>query len=79
MYTLGYETNTAVCTYTLLLYTINHISCTILLYIDPLGLGQKLCGDDSNKKLIVQTIEIFNGRMSMLAVTGYAAQEYFTS
>ena len=50
-----------------------------ILYIDPLGLGQKLCGDDSNKKLIVQTIEIFNGRMSMLAVTGYAAQEYFTS
>jgi len=45
---------------------------------DPLRLGKTLCGDDPNKKKLLQTIELFNGRMSMLAVTGYTAQEYFT-
>jgi len=45
---------------------------------DPLNLKKIICGDDNDKKKLVQTIEIFNGRCSMLAVVGYAAQEYFT-
>lgn len=45
---------------------------------DPLGLGKALCGQDAEKRLLIQTMEIFNGRMSMVAVVGYAAQEFFT-
>ena len=45
---------------------------------DPLQLGKLLCGNDNNKKLIIQTMEIFNGRMSMLAVVGYTVQETLT-
>ena len=45
---------------------------------DPLKLGKLLCGDNNQKKLFVQTIEIFNGRMSMLAVVGYTVQETLT-
>ena len=46
---------------------------------DPLQLAYRLCGNDRQKKLFLQTIEIFNGRMSMLAVLGYLTQEYFTN
>lgn len=45
---------------------------------DPLRLGKVLCGQDVEKRLLIQTMEIFNGRMSMLACVGYAAQEFFT-
>lgn len=45
---------------------------------DPLKLGKILCGNDSERRLLVQTMEIFNGRMSMLACVGYTAQEFFT-
>jgi hypothetical protein len=45
---------------------------------DPLGLREKICGNNDEKKKMIQTIEIFNGRSAMLAVVGYAAQEYFT-
>jgi Chlorophyll A-B binding protein len=45
---------------------------------DPLSLGKLLCGDNSKRRLLIQTMEIFNGRMSMLACVGYAMQEYFT-
>jgi len=37
-----------------------------------------LCGEDDSRKLFVQTIEIFNGRMSMLACVGYVVQEFVT-
>lgn len=46
--------------------------------VDPLKLGQLLCGSSDEKKLTLQTVEMFNGRMSMLAAAGYSAQEYFT-
>ena len=46
---------------------------------DPLKIAYRLCGNDRKKKLFLQTIEIFNGRMSMLAVMGYLTQEYFTN
>lgn len=45
---------------------------------DPLDLRGKLCGNDDEKKKLIQTIEIFNGRSAMLAVVGYTVQEYFT-
>lgn len=45
---------------------------------DPLKISRVLCGSDKEKRKLIQTMEIFNGRMSMLAVVGYAAQEYFT-
>ena len=46
--------------------------------LDPLNLGKLLCGEDDDRKLFVQTIEIFNGRMSMLACVGYVVQEFVT-
>jgi hypothetical protein len=45
---------------------------------DPLKLGKAICGDDAKKKLLLQTVEIFNGRMSMLACVGFATQEALT-
>lgn len=47
-------------------------------FIDPLKLGQLLCGSSEEKKLTLQTVEMFNGRMSMLATVGYSVQEYYT-
>ena len=45
---------------------------------DPLKLGSKLSGEIPEKKLFIQTIEIFNGRVAMLASVGFAVQEYLT-
>eukprot|EP01036_Dinobryon_divergens_P022840 gene22840-31136_t len=45
---------------------------------DPLGLGQRLCGDDERSKQVLQTIEVVNGRIAMLATVGYVVQEYVT-
>jgi hypothetical protein len=45
---------------------------------DPLGLGQRLCGDDEKSKQVLQTIEVVNGRIAMLATVGYVVQEYIT-
>ncbi len=46
--------------------------------IDPLKLGYYMSGNDNHIKLLIQTIEIFNGRVAMLAVVGYVVQEYIT-
>jgi hypothetical protein len=32
----------------------------------------------TEKKIMIQTIEIFNGRMAMLATVGFVFQEYFS-
>ena len=42
---------------------------------DPLGLGGKR---DENKQRYMKEAEIFNGRLGMLAITGFAIQEWFT-
>jgi len=39
---------------------------------DPLSLG----GSDEKKQFFVQEAEIFNGRLAMLAITGFVAQEF---
>eukprot|EP01035_Chromulina_nebulosa_P019700 gene19700-25622_t len=45
---------------------------------DPLKLGKYMSNDDKDLKFIIQTVEIFNGRIAMLAVVGYVVQEYIT-
>lgn len=45
---------------------------------DPLGLGNYLSGNDPSRKLMLQTIEIFNGRVAMLATLGFVIQEAYT-
>jgi hypothetical protein len=45
---------------------------------DPLHFGAFICGEDSNKKVALQNVEIFNGRLAMLAVTGFVVQERLT-
>ena len=45
---------------------------------DPLSLGNFLCGKDRNKRIAIQTMEIFNGRLAMLATVGYVVQEFVT-
>ncbi len=45
---------------------------------DPLSLGTFLCGNDRNKRKSIQTMEIFNGRLAMLATVGYVVQEFVT-
>eukprot|EP01031_Cornospumella_fuschlensis_P035377 gene35377-42874_t len=45
---------------------------------DPLGIGTLLCQDDAQKKVFLQNIEIFNGRLAMAASTGFVVQEYIT-
>ena len=37
---------------------------------DPLQLGKLLCQDNDAKKVVVQSVEIFNGRVAMLATVG---------
>lgn len=63
-----------VCWYFLFVF----ILLLLLLFVDPLKLGKLICGEDDNRKLFVQTIEIFNGRVSMLACVGYVVQEFVT-
>lgn len=63
-----------VCWYILFVF----ILFLLLLFVDPLKLGKLICGEDDNRKLFVQTIEIFNGRVSMLACVGYVVQEFVT-
>lgn len=45
---------------------------------DPLDLGRRLTNNDREGKKTLQTIEIFNGRMSMIANTGFVVQEAIT-
>jgi Chlorophyll A-B binding protein len=42
---------------------------------DPLGLG----GKTDKQKFFMSEAEIFNGRLAMLAITGFALQEFFTN
>lgn len=44
---------------------------------DPLGLSKWFC-DSEESKLVTQTVELFNGRVAMLAVVGFAVQELVT-
>ena len=44
---------------------------------DPLGLSDKLCKTAADK-VKMQKVEIFNGRLSMLATVGYVVQEAVT-
>lgn len=44
------------------------------LNFDPLNLGGK---DDEKKQFYMQEAELFNGRLGMLAITGFAIQEWF--
>ena len=44
---------------------------------DPLEFGPRFCPTD-NSKMIMSTVEIFNGRMAMLATVGFAVQEFTT-
>lgn len=46
--------------------------------LDPLRLGYYLTGNDNDLKLLIQTVEIFNGRVAMLAIIGFIVQEFFT-
>lgn len=42
---------------------------------DPLGLGKN---HDNETKILIQTVEIFNARIAMLATLGYVVQENLT-
>jgi len=44
---------------------------------DPLKFGDRFCKDEQ-AKLIMQTVEIFNGRTAMLATVGFVVQEVVT-
>ena len=46
---------------------------------DPLNLERKLTSGDPEKELLLQGIEVFNGRVAMLACMGYIVQEAMTS
>ena len=45
---------------------------------DPLNLERKLTNGDPEKEFLLQGIEIFNGRVAMLACLGYIVQEMVT-
>jgi hypothetical protein len=42
---------------------------------DPLGLG----GETDKQKFFMKEAELFNGRLAMLAITGFAIQEFFSN
>jgi hypothetical protein len=42
---------------------------------DPLSLA----GNNANEKFYMQEAEIFNGRLAMLAITGFVTQEFYTN
>ena len=44
----------------------------------PAATQRRLCGDDETSKQVLQTIEVVNGRIAMLATVGYVVQEYIT-
>jgi hypothetical protein len=44
---------------------------------DPLQFGTRICTNDQSKRTM-GTVEIFNGRMAMLAMLGFVVQEYIT-
>lgn len=44
---------------------------------DPLNFGTKLCKSEE-QKIFMATVEIFNGRVAMLATVGFVVQEYLT-
>ena len=45
---------------------------------DPFGLRQKICGDNDGRKTLIQSLEMINGRVAMLATVGFAIQEAYT-
>ena len=48
-----------------------------ILFLDPLKLSKLFC-KSYKERVFMQSIEIFNARVAMLAVVGYAVQEYVT-
>lgn len=49
----------------------------IVNFLDPLKLSKLFC-KTYKERVFMQSIEIFNARVAMLAVVGYAVQEYVT-
>jgi hypothetical protein len=45
---------------------------------DPLSLDRKITDGDPEKRVFIQAIEVFNGRVAMLATVGFIVQEYLT-
>ena len=52
----------------------SHCCC---FHLDPLQFSKLFC-PTARSKVYMQNIEIFNGRLAMLATVGYAIQEYLT-
>ena len=53
------------------------MSILIIHTTDPFDFGNKFC-KTAEAKLIMQTVEIFNGRTAMLATVGFVVQEAVT-
>jgi Chlorophyll A-B binding protein len=47
-------------------------------HTDPLNLRDSICGVDAERKILVQSLEMINGRVAMLATVGFAIQEAYT-
>lgn len=45
---------------------------------DPLNLRDAICGVSQERKILVQSLEMINGRVAMLATVGFALQEAYT-
>mmetsp|Transcript_25451 Transcript_25451/g.24340 ORF Transcript_25451/g.24340 Transcript_25451/m.24340 type:complete len:289 (-) Transcript_25451:12-878(-) len=45
---------------------------------DPFRLRDSICGEKTGRKKIVQSLEMINGRLAMLATLGFAVQEVVT-
>ena len=50
----------------------------ITIYSDPLNLRDSICGVNDERKILVQSLEMINGRVAMLATVGFAIQEAYT-
>ena len=66
----------------MIMNTITLIIIMIIIYndliLDPFGLRDKICGDNDGRKTLVQSLEMINGRVAMLATVGFAIQEAYT-
>ena len=54
------------------------IMMTNNLHSDPLNLRDAICGVSQERKILVQSLEMINGRVAMLATVGFALQEAYT-
>ncbi len=45
---------------------------------DPLNFDRKITDGDPERRALIQAVEVFNGRVAMLACVGYIVQEYLT-